>query len=119
MFALGLRPLWLQIVFIFFSAQFNRECLAQESVSSGDSSATAQARNPSSSTAPLQSTSTSSAPAQTHTIEVGLADHKFRPESTEAAVGDVRALPTLVDVLLSVATNIGPDYRIFVLPGKP
>ena len=37
-----------------------------------------------------QTTSTSSAPAQTHTIEVGGADHTFRPDVTEADVGDVR-----------------------------
>lgn len=36
-----------------------------------------------------QPSSTSSAPAQTHTIQVGLADHKFRPEATTANVGDV------------------------------
>lgn len=32
---------------------------------------------------------TASAPAQTHTVQVGLADHKFRPEVTLAEIGDV------------------------------
>ncbi|KAH7072374.1 hypothetical protein FB567DRAFT_201402 [Paraphoma chrysanthemicola] len=88
MLTIGLRPTWLQIVFILCITQLFTECLAQESVSSRDSSVTAQARSPDPSTKPSQSSSTSSAPAQTHTIEVGLADHKFRPESTEAAIGD-------------------------------
>jgi len=35
-----------------------------------------------------RSSSVVSGPAQTHTIQVGLADHKFVPNVTEAAVGD-------------------------------
>lgn len=35
------------------------------------------------------STKTSSSATQTHTIQVGLLDHKMRPETTEAAVGDI------------------------------
>lgn len=35
------------------------------------------------------SISTSSSAPQTHTIQVGLLDHKMRPEITEAAVGDI------------------------------
>ncbi|KAH8728955.1 hypothetical protein GQ44DRAFT_768822 [Phaeosphaeriaceae sp. PMI808] len=41
-----------------------------------------------SSTVSNHPSSTSSAAAQTHTIQVGLADHKFKPEVTEAQVGD-------------------------------
>jgi hypothetical protein len=40
-----------------------------------------------------QPSSTSSAAAQTHTISVGLADHKFKPESTNANIGDVSEHP--------------------------
>ncbi|USP73494.1 uncharacterized protein yc1106_00768 [Curvularia clavata] len=40
------------------------------------------------STPSIQPSSTTSAPAQTHTIQVGLADHKFKPETTEANIGD-------------------------------
>ncbi|KAJ4985925.1 extracellular serine-rich protein [Stagonosporopsis vannaccii] len=35
------------------------------------------------------STSTSSSAPQTHTIQVGLLDHKMRPETTEAPAGDI------------------------------
>ena len=37
-------------------------------------------------------TPTSSAAAQTHIISVGNGDHKFRPEVTQAEVGDVNTL---------------------------
>lgn len=57
-------------------------CLAQ------DVSATTNARNPDPSSKPLPS-STSSAPAQTHTVHVGLANHKFKPDVIAADVGDV------------------------------
>jgi hypothetical protein len=33
--------------------------------------------------------STSSSVPQTHTIQVGLLDHKIRPDTTEAAIGDI------------------------------
>ncbi|KAF2035214.1 hypothetical protein EK21DRAFT_84835 [Setomelanomma holmii] len=72
---------------LFFTIQFLSGCLAQDSTSESGSSATAQARGPDATTS-IQASSTSSAPAQTHTIEVGLADHKFRPDTTEAAIGD-------------------------------
>ncbi|KAH7382595.1 hypothetical protein DE146DRAFT_760433 [Phaeosphaeria sp. MPI-PUGE-AT-0046c] len=49
--------------------------------------ANARSPDPSMSTSTIAS-STISAPAQTHTIQVGLADHKFKPEVTEANVGD-------------------------------
>jgi hypothetical protein len=92
MFAIGSRPLaWLQVLFLYFSIHFVPACMAQDGASSHDARATAQARNPDPSTTPTQSTSISSLPARTHTVEVGLADHKFRPDVTEAAIGDVCA----------------------------
>jgi hypothetical protein len=60
-------------------------CLAQTSTSV---SITANARGPDSPTKPVSS-SKSSAPAETHTVQVGLADHKFRPDVIAADVGDV------------------------------
>jgi plastocyanin len=55
---------------------------------------TAQVPSSSSSSSPSpttfqSSTSTGSFEPQTHTIQVGLADHKMRPETTEAAIGDI------------------------------
>jgi hypothetical protein len=41
----------------------------------------------------LPPTPTSSAAAQTHTISVGNGDHKFRPDVTQAEIGDVTTLP--------------------------
>jgi hypothetical protein len=75
----------------FLTIQLPTPCLAQDSSSSSaDTVATADARRPDSTTSmSLQPSSTSSAAAQTHTIQVGLADHKFRPDVTEADVGDV------------------------------
>jgi plastocyanin len=61
--------------------------MAQDSTSNDAASVTANARAPSSTS--NQASSTSSAPAQTHTVQVGLADHKFNPNVTEAEVGDV------------------------------
>jgi plastocyanin len=57
-------------------------------MASGDVSAARSPDTPSTTTA--TSSSTSSAPAQTHTIQVGLADHKFKPDEIKADVGDVR-----------------------------
>ena len=61
-------------------------CFAQDDFDLNSSSPTA------SSTPANNSSSTSSAAVQTHTISVGLADHKFRPESTNANIGDVSHL---------------------------
>lgn len=71
-------------------SQVSTACLAQDST--GDS---VEASVPSS-TISDQPSSTSSAPAQTHTIQVGLADHKFRPEATTANVGDVSWICTTI-----------------------
>jgi hypothetical protein len=65
------------------SVIFPSICLAQDRDGLSSDSPTASASTAS------ESSSTSSAAAQTHTISVGLADHKFRPESTNANVGDV------------------------------
>jgi hypothetical protein len=87
------RPLsfLLQILLLsFLTLQLPTPCLAQDSTSSEATVATADARRPDSTTSSsLQLSSTSSAVAQTHTVQVGLADHKFRPDVTEAEVGDV------------------------------
>jgi plastocyanin len=61
--------------------------LAQDATS--DKPSTNIATGTSSPTAVQSSTSTSSSSTQTHTIQVGLADHKMRPETIEAAVGDI------------------------------
>jgi hypothetical protein len=81
----------LQILLLsFLTLQLLSPCLAQDSSSSGDAVATADARRPDSTTSiPFQTSSTSSAATQTHTVQVGLADHKFRPDVTEAEIGDV------------------------------
>ncbi|KAF1913185.1 hypothetical protein BDU57DRAFT_581723 [Ampelomyces quisqualis] len=67
-----------------FMLQLPALCMAQDSP---DVSVTANARGPDASTKSTPS-STSSAPAQTHTIQVGLADHKFKPDVIAADVGD-------------------------------
>jgi hypothetical protein len=69
------------------------------SMSSAAAVATPNARAPDPSTSiSTQPSSTSSAPAQTHTVQVGLADHKFKPDVTEAAIGDVySSTPTLLN----------------------
>jgi hypothetical protein len=73
---------------------FTQICLAQGSTFIRAASATADARKGDpSSTISEQSSITSSAPAQTHTVQVGLADHKFRPDVIEAEVGDVSYTP--------------------------
>ncbi|KAF9693922.1 hypothetical protein EKO04_007808 [Ascochyta lentis] len=62
--------------------------MAQDA-SSIDLSATAAAASSSPSLTIFQSsTTTTPSTFQTHTIQVGLLDHKMRPETTEAAVGD-------------------------------
>ncbi|KAH9868973.1 hypothetical protein J1614_008050, partial [Plenodomus biglobosus] len=66
---------------VFFALQFITACLAQ--IRSSEN-VVAMA----STTSKSASSSVSSAPLQTHTIQVGLADHKFVPNVTQAAVGD-------------------------------
>lgn len=62
-------------------------CLAQQSTSSlGDGISGTQ--EPTVVTT-LPKSISSPAPVQTHTIQVGLADHKIRPETTKANIGDV------------------------------
>jgi len=77
-------PWGLVLLFSLF-LQLSAVCMAQ------DVQADARKADPSSTTS-SPSSSTSSAPAQTHTIQVGLADHKFRPEVTTAAIGDVSSI---------------------------
>lgn len=80
----GLRAGWLLVLVLHFTAV----CFAQSSTSGSFS---ANARGPDSSSKVVAS-ETSSAPAQTHTVQVGLADHKFRPDVIAADVGDVSLL---------------------------
>ncbi|KAF5845307.1 hypothetical protein GGP41_002903, partial [Bipolaris sorokiniana] len=68
--------------FLLVSIQLPTTCLAHDSVQPNVQVVTASAITPG------QPSSTITAPAQTHTIQVGLADHKFRPEATVANVGD-------------------------------
>jgi hypothetical protein len=93
------RPsFWLQLLLASLLLQLPT-CLAQMSMSSAAAVATPNARAPDPSTSiSTQPSSTSSAPAQTHTVQVGLADHKFKPDVTEAAIGDVySSTPTLLN----------------------
>ncbi|CBX90842.1 hypothetical protein LEMA_P058760.1 [Plenodomus lingam JN3] len=68
--------LWALLAFQFMTA-----CLAQDSLSSN-------AVVTASTTLRSASSSTTSAPLQTHTIQVGLADHRMVPNVTRAAIGD-------------------------------
>ncbi|KAH4069599.1 hypothetical protein HBH98_067020 [Parastagonospora nodorum] len=82
---------WLRtlVVTSFLFTLLPAVCLAQESTSNSGASVTANARAPdTSSSATIRPSSTSSAPPQTHTVQVGLADHKFVPDVTEAKIGD-------------------------------
>jgi len=67
---------------LFITLHFIVICFAQENSS-------AMVSTMDSITKVARSSSVVSGPAQTHTIQVGLADHKFVPNVTEAAVGDV------------------------------
>ncbi|OAL47928.1 hypothetical protein IQ07DRAFT_656319 [Pyrenochaeta sp. DS3sAY3a] len=66
-------------IFLILILYLSIGCYAQRD----DATVTTRTRN----LAPISST-TRTAVAATHTIQVGLADHKFRPEVTEAGVGD-------------------------------
>lgn len=61
---------------------------AQDVMASQSSPTVAASTPPSSSPTTFQSSTSSVSEPQTHTIQVGLLDHKMRPEVTEAAVGD-------------------------------
>ncbi|KAJ4363149.1 hypothetical protein N0V83_010269 [Neocucurbitaria cava] len=80
-------PSWLAVIFVSFilATHLPTACLAQDKPvsSNGNPTATADAMNPDPS-----SSTTSSAPTQTHTIQVGLADHVFKPDVTNASIGD-------------------------------
>lgn len=79
------------VLHVLFILDLPNMALAQDSSSGVEATIiSSQAQDPSlSSVETLPVSSTSSAPAQTHTIQVGLADHKIRPEVTTAEVGDV------------------------------
>lgn len=59
----------------------------------------------------LPPTPTSSAAVQTHTISVGNGDHKFRPDVTQAEIGDVKHSP--LDFQLTV--DMAVDHRVSIL----
>lgn len=81
------RPGWLLL--LLTAIRFT-VVLAQDSVSTDSAiTATRAASSPSSPTTLQSSIATNSAGSQTHTIQVGLLDHKMRPETTEAAVGEI------------------------------
>ncbi|RMZ73453.1 extracellular serine-rich [Pyrenophora seminiperda CCB06] len=65
---------------LFLAIQFSAICLAQSNTAAGRSSLS-----------PTTSTTASSAAAQTHTIQVGLIDHVFKPDSVVANIGDTIA----------------------------
>ncbi|EOA83928.1 uncharacterized protein SETTUDRAFT_21263 [Exserohilum turcica Et28A] len=74
---------WLHTVFLSLVVVIHLPTgLAQDDPASSTESPTT------SSIAPDQPSPTNSAPAQTYTIQVGLADHKFKPEVTTANIGD-------------------------------
>jgi hypothetical protein len=81
-------PPWASLFFVslLLVTHLPTACLAQASTGSSSGSPTV------SSTTTSQSSSTSSAAPQTHTIQVGLADHKFKPETTNANIGDVSTI---------------------------
>ena len=111
-------PSWLPpiLLSLFLSAQLSTTCLAQSNTASGGNSLA-----PITSTTVvtvIQSSSASLAAAQTHTIQVGLADHIFKPDSTVANIGDVSTCIVLSS-LLHEALLTDPDYRIRLLPTKP
>ncbi|KAH7379518.1 hypothetical protein BKA66DRAFT_442581 [Pyrenochaeta sp. MPI-SDFR-AT-0127] len=92
MLSTSLRPSsWLYFLLVLLSIVQVSICFAQDNNWSGneDSRTSVAARNPESSSTSSQPSSTSSAPTQTHTVQVGLADHKMRPEVTKAKVGDI------------------------------
>lgn len=79
------RPSWIPLLLTLLQIT---NVLAQDATSTEPSTiATASASSSPSPTTLQSSTSIISEP-QTHTIQVGLLDHKMRPEVTEAAVGD-------------------------------
>ncbi|KAF3043773.1 hypothetical protein E8E12_010048 [Didymella heteroderae] len=84
-----LKPLWLSKLLALLGTT---SVLAQEVTFTEPSTIAAAYVSSSPSPTTLQSsvsvTSTSIPGPQTHTIQVGLLDHKMRPEVTEAAVGD-------------------------------
>lgn len=80
------RLYWLKLL---IGAMLFTVTLAQNTASTNPSGPSTAAGSFSPSPTTFQSsTSTSSSAPQTHTVQVGLLDHKMRPESTEAEVGD-------------------------------
>jgi len=83
------KPVWLSTLLVFLRIT---SVLAQDAISTEPSTTAAASASSSPSPTTLQSsvstTATTIPEPQTHTIQAGLLDHKMRPETTEAAVGD-------------------------------
>jgi hypothetical protein len=83
------KPVWLPTLLALLRIT---SVLAQDATSTEPSTTAPASASSSPSPTTLQSrvrtTATTSSEPHTHTIQVGLLDHKMRPETTEAAVGD-------------------------------
>ncbi|KAF2999740.1 hypothetical protein E8E13_004543 [Curvularia kusanoi] len=81
-----MKPSWLMLHLTIMQIT---SVSAQDASSSGLATSIASTLPSPSPTTLNSATSTSSLVPQTHTIQVGLLDHKIRPETTEAAIGDL------------------------------
>src|SRR5690242_18228234 len=79
----SIRPGWLKMLLGVIRLP---RTVAQEIIVTTTTSAASSSPSP---TIFQSSASTGSSAPQTHTIQVGLLDHKMRPETTEAHVGDI------------------------------
>ncbi|KZM21025.1 uncharacterized protein EKO05_0011131 [Ascochyta rabiei] len=79
------RPSWFLLLLL---ASHLTTGMADDTTLSDLSTAAAAASSSPSQTVLQSSTATTPQTPQTHTIQIGLLDHKMRPETTEAAVGD-------------------------------
>jgi hypothetical protein len=77
-------PTWLGLLFFSALAQLSVMCLAQSTTDARKTSSSIMTTATS-----VEADFTSSTAAATLTVQVGLADHKFKPEVTEADIGDV------------------------------
>ncbi|KAF1926465.1 uncharacterized protein M421DRAFT_422794 [Didymella exigua CBS 183.55] len=80
-----LKPAWLPLLLVLLQVT---SVLAQDANASESSTTAALSASSSPYPTMLQSSTSTNSEPQTHTIQVGLLDHKMRPEVTEAAVGD-------------------------------
>lgn len=64
------------------------------------------------------SSSASSAPTQTYTVQVGLADHKFQPDTVQAGIGDVSSAAVFQTINASDAMLKVTDCGVSLLSRK-